>query len=389
MALNAGIILQGQQVQPVNALAQGAQAGQMVNDIRQTNAMRDMYRQNGAGIASGDQNALNALAAFDPQAALGIQNTRQGMAARDQQMQMALRAEAREVQAMATSASAAERAALAEQVEAAVAMGMQAQSPEQWDALMQERNPDLVGMFDQREMIAAEFMSVADSLKRLDAANEVATPSSSIGKLQSDLASGLISQDQYEVALQNMTPSGMSLTTTPEGGISLQQGPGVGARGNGKDLTVDAAKNTGFLIRARDSQATLNDLEGEGTKLGAWLAGQLPLGNYLQTPEYQRYDQAKRDMINAILRRESGAVIADSEFANAERQYFPQPGDSPEVIAQKRQNRENAIAGMAVGSGDGVNRIDAPAPQAPTSAAPDFATMSVEEIEAWLAENGG
>jgi hypothetical protein len=94
------------------------------------------------------------------------------------------------------------------------------------------------------------------------------------------------------------------------------------------------------------------------------------------------YDQAKRDFINAILRRESGAVISEEEFANAEQQYFPQPGDGPEVIAQKRANRENAIRGIEVSAGQGArlatqppSGLDAP------GGLPDFSTMSDEELE--------
>jgi hypothetical protein len=45
----------------------------------------------------------------------------------------------------------------------------------------------------------------------------------------------------------------------------------------------------------------------------------------------QKYDQAKADFINAQLRRESGAAIAQSEFSNADKQYFPVPGDTPDV----------------------------------------------------------
>jgi len=42
MALNPGIIMSGQLANPVNAMAQGAAAGQQINDNRYTNAMRDM-----------------------------------------------------------------------------------------------------------------------------------------------------------------------------------------------------------------------------------------------------------------------------------------------------------------------------------------------------------
>lgn len=69
------------------------------------------------------------------------------------------------------------------------------------------------------------------------------------------------------------------------------------------------------------------------------------------TPEDQRAEQAQRDFINAVLRQESGAAIADSEFDNARRQYFPQPGDSPEVIAQKSRNRKLSVQGLRGNAG--------------------------------------
>jgi hypothetical protein len=88
-----------------------------------------------------------------------------------------------------------------------------------------------------------------------------------------------------------------------------------------------------------------------------YIAGTVPFGNFLRTSEGQRYDQAKRDFINAILRQESGAVIGVDEFENAEKQYFPQPGDTADVIAQKRRNREAAIAGLKVASGPGAEMV--------------------------------
>lgn len=51
-------------------------------------------------------------------------------------------------------------------------------------------------------------------------------------------------------------------------------------------------------------------------------------------------------------------MISPEEFANAEQQYFPQPGDWPEVIAQKRKNRENAIAGFKIRSGPGAASVE-------------------------------
>lgn len=71
----------------------------------------------------------------------------------------------------------------------------------------------------------------------------------------------------------------------------------------------------------------------------------------------QKMEQAQRNFINAVLRRESGAQISDSEFANARLQYFPVIGDTPEVIEQKRRTREDAINSMMIESGLDENGI--------------------------------
>ena len=95
-----------------------------------------------------------------------------------------------------------------------------------------------------------------------------------------------------------------------------------------------------------NSGKIIDGLESAGTSLKDSVANGLPLGNYMISGDYQKFDQAQRDFVNAVLRRESGAVISTEEFDNARKQYLPQPGDTPEVLAQKRQNRQIAIDGM-------------------------------------------
>jgi hypothetical protein len=70
------------------------------------------------------------------------------------------------------------------------------------------------------------------------------------------------------------------------------------------------------------------------------------IGNAFLDPQYQQFDQAKRDFINAVMRRESGAKIDPTEFDNADKQYFPQVGDSDQVLRQKEANRSTAIKGI-------------------------------------------
>jgi hypothetical protein len=81
------------------------------------------------------------------------------------------------------------------------------------------------------------------------------------------------------------------------------------------------------------------------------------LTNWALPEEALKVEQAQRDFINAVLRQESGASIGSSEFDSAKRQYFPQPGDTPEVIAQKRANRELVIKGFARQAGSGARDI--------------------------------
>lgn len=81
--------------------------------------------------------------------------------------------------------------------------------------------------------------------------------------------------------------------------------------------------------------------------------------------EQQQVEQAQRDFTNAVLRRESGAAIAPSEFANAQRQYFPQPGEGKAVIEQKRRARELAIKGLQVEVPGGTFITPPESPQKP------------------------
>src|SRR3990167_5047642 len=70
-----------------------------------------------------------------------------------------------------------------------------------------------------------------------------------------------------------------------------------------------------------------------------------------QSADVQSYMQAARNFINAVLRRESGAVISQSEFAEARQQYLPQPGDTSDALAQKKANRDYVFSSMKRAAG--------------------------------------
>ena len=108
MALNPSIILSGQSPDVIGSLSRGMATGQQSNQIQQQNALANLYQTQGAGIAAGDQGALNALAGLDPMAALGVQSNRLGMDS--QRLQMDATRQSMGLQAEAAKRAAAEYA---------------------------------------------------------------------------------------------------------------------------------------------------------------------------------------------------------------------------------------------------------------------------------------
>lgn len=122
--------------------------------------------------------------------------------------------------------------------------------------------------------------------------------------------------------------------------------PQRSTRASTKAPTADQMKAATFADRTRESHAILNDVESQfiSSDPRNLLGGLAP--NVFKSEDRQKFEQAKRNFINAVLRRESGAAIAPSEFESADLQYFAQPGDTPSVLEQKRRNRETAINGL-------------------------------------------
>lgn len=118
-----------------------------------------------------------------------------------------------------------------------------------------------------------------------------------------------------------------------------------------KPLNEGQSKALLFGSRMREADKVLETLAKEGTNAsvpGSRAPGIGGVISALSTGNQQSLDQAKRDFMTAVLRRESGASIAPSEFATADKQYFPQIGDSEKVLKQKAANRKMAIDGVLI-----------------------------------------
>lgn len=175
----------------------------------------------------------------------------------------------------------------------------------------------------------------------------------------------MVDQRSREANAQGKT----QIVETPQGFVIVDKNtgtsrPAVGADGqplkgkaNDRVMTDAQAKANLFGTRMKESDRILSELEGKYSPaaVASKMAAQdLPLvggaagaiGNLTMGASNQQAEQAQRDFINAVLRRESGAVISPQEFANARLQYFPEPGDTPQKLAQKARNRKLAISGM-------------------------------------------
>ena len=87
---------------------------------------------------------------------------------------------------------------------------------------------------------------------------------------------------------------------------------------NSKQATDAQNSSAGYATRVQQSGTILDQLESSisGYNIVGFKA-QEALPNNLKSSTIQEYEQAARNFINAVLRRESGAAIAQSEFKNA------------------------------------------------------------------------
>jgi hypothetical protein len=160
-------------------------------------------------------------------------------------------------------------------------------------------------------------------------------------------------------------PSGYTYSADASGQKVLKAIPGGPAD---KTLSPNKEQSDAYTYSTRMESADkiINSLEGKydpfsiniktSGKTALIPGGETAANKYLLNANDQKAEQAQRNFINAVLRRESGATIQPSEFDSANQQYFNQPGDSPEVKAQKKANRREAIEGLKRAAGPTGNK---------------------------------
>lgn len=124
--------------------------------------------------------------------------------------------------------------------------------------------------------------------------------------------------------------------------------PIASSSSSGKPPSDAERKVYGFYTRAQDAEKNVQNALQQGD-INYFAQGILP--NFAQSSQYQQYKQGSESWIKAVLRQESGAAISPGELDSYFKTFFPQSGDSTQVIAQKAASRQSAMASLAQESG--------------------------------------
>jgi len=154
-----------------------------------------------------------------------------------------------------------------------------------------------------------------------------------------------------------LSPAPAGVPGLPVGATRAQAEAAAKATGDKPTDTQRAA--AGFAERMTNARQIIDQLEqtkgfnpaGAVTSLARWSGA-----NSAMSADAQRYWQAADNWVRANLRKESGAVIGTDEMAAEIANYFPQHGDSPEVIAQKAANRKQVEENLIRQSGSAAGR---------------------------------
>ncbi|WP_028955920.1 hypothetical protein [Sulfitobacter sp. 20_GPM-1509m] len=384
MALNPSIILAGTQPNLLAAVQGGNQAAAQQNEFQRTNALNNLYKEQGAQIASGDQNALNALAQFDPKAALGIQGQRQSMEINREELAIRRQSAARQAEAWAQQQderTRAEQAAKIKQGLMAAGQAYQAGDQAAFDRILQESGAEPFPM-EEFPFRAAQYEGVLDALDKAskfgqgpqpeyafdngqfyDKNNpqagaqtipgyqtEATGPLSTAGKLAADLRAGRITQEEYNAAVAK---SGLRVSVGPDGNTVFEQG--VGVTGGGKPPSERQSTLRLFGGLMDETMPAINQMEDSGqfdpTSVRSALADGGRLANAATTPEARRYEALKRQWAEGVLRIQTGAAATEPEINRVLSTYFPRFGDDPQTVAQKRAQRDAFARSLVPASG--------------------------------------
>lgn len=162
------------------------------------------------------------------------------------------------------------------------------------------------------------------------------------------LANLQMQKAEYEAAQRALPPNKRDVYLTKAAEVRL-------TRNDPSKIKQNQWAAGGFAKRAELAETELKPFEGIGAEYGHGIRSMLP--DFMQSEEGRLFEQAQRNFVSAVLRKESGAAISPQEYEQEAKKYFPQVGDSEIVIEQKRRAREQAVENLKAEAGAAYSMI--------------------------------
>ena len=184
--------------------------------------------------------------------------------------------------------------------------------------------------------------------------------------LQQAAATGVLRTPE-ELNTQVVSAGGRQLLVNTQTGETIQDlGPTEGALGRAADAAATDIAQTGISpVTGRpftESQSRAGAFAARVQEAEEVLSGGrgffVPfLPTFLRTGDRRQFEQAETNFITAVLRRESGAAIAPSEFDDARDVYIPRATDDQTTLQQKAEARRIIFEGLRNESVGAFNQI--------------------------------
>lgn len=230
------------------------------------------------------------------------------------------------------------------------------------DAALQQAQPglDAAAMRENGESGRAVLRDRGETLRtglqvaahgdQASADREAALARVLIGERGANSRAGITAQAATEAArikaLQdNKPPAGYRWAA----GGKLEPIPG-GPAADGKPLTEDQAKSSGYALRMDNALKLIDDIgkDNPGATRPGFMAAAtnaLPesLANQLRPEARQRVEAAQLDALDAALTLNTGAAYTREQLQGLSRSYFAQPGDDDKTVADKGSRLQSLI----------------------------------------------
>jgi hypothetical protein len=357
--------------QPDPAYAREAQQNALVNLGLGLMAARDDRQGLGHGLANAFQNAQQGYQGAMDRA---FRNTLLKRQLDYEQQDRDRQAKTQERQDRQSAAATAGRVA------AAIQSPQYAANPMAYWELIKS-NPDVQAAVKQAGIQLPEQMtpeSYQGLAQQLGAFSQASGPAAAAPTSTDDMREYALAQSQgfkgsffdYVKAVKAAGAQQINLPSGYRWNADGTMSPIKGGPADKPPQRSEGDKKAGVLLQGmRDAEAQLSTLTGTDTSsfLNS-LASKIPGGGMLQSEEYRKYKAAADRWASNYLYLKSGAQAGKDEIATTVTQFFPQPGDGPEVSAQKDAARAQELA-----SGEGTYGGAQPAATPPTATQPPAA----------------